>query len=113
MKIKWTVGAVPTGKYRSFQTRDWPSAEYPDGTHCASIVPTLPEDEDYDPKKVKTGNHGPLVLLIADHSKPEWTKVRAKARYASVNEAKAALVKLLEANPHLIPPHYREEQEST
>ena len=26
MKIKWTVSPAPTGPYRSFQTRSWPSA---------------------------------------------------------------------------------------
>ncbi len=45
MKIKWRVYPKPTGPYRSFAKRGWPSAEFEDGSSAA----TLSAEEPYIP----------------------------------------------------------------
>lgn len=98
-KIKWRVQPAPTGRYRSFDRRGWPTAEYEDGSYCASIYC---EDE-YVPARVKTGDHRPLTLMIRDRSTdPQWKRVRASKQFTTLEEAKAALAKILVAHPHLM-----------
>jgi len=99
MKVKWKVDPKETGRYASFFKRNWPSAYYADGQYCAGIVCA----DDYSPHRARTGQHEPLKLTIRDYSKPELTNVTAKARYATLEEAKAALLPILEKHPHLIP----------
>lgn len=103
IKIIWKVGEVPTGKYRSFFTRSWPSASLENGDAIGLIECV----DHYEPSKVQNGSHAELVLKIADRSNPTpetgafvWRK--AKARFKSLNEAKSALVKILEKNPRLL-----------
>jgi hypothetical protein len=97
MKYKWKVSSVPTGRYRSFEKRCWPSAEYADGSFAAEIYC----EDSYEPWRVKCGEHKPLELLVRDFSSQQWKKVRAVNRYATLPEAKAALEKIFEQYPHL------------
>ena len=88
MKIKWRVGSRPTGRYRSFEMRSWPSAEYEDGRYCASILC----DDEYVPKLAKSGNHKPLKLRLAKYSESgSWTPVFSKKEFKTLKEAKEAV----------------------
>lgn len=105
MKIKWFVSAAPTGRYRSFQNRSWPRAEYADGRIAAAIYCKYEGGYacNYTTHYAKNGGHPPLELCIADYSKTPWQWRRAVKRFATLQEAKDALLELLKANPQLSP----------
>ena len=105
MKLKWTVGEVPTGKYRCFEKRGWPWATYPDGNMAAHIYCK----DAYEPRLVKEGKHGPLVVAIADYNvvdvktqgKFVWRKFQPQA--ITLNEAKEFAKGVIEARPEIHP----------
>lgn len=101
LKIKWKVQEAPTGRYRSFFKRGWPVAEYDDGYIAARIECTV----GYHPVIVTSGDHPVLTLYIADYSKKPWKWVTVQRRMKTLQEAKDALVSLLEKYPHLTPFH--------
>ncbi len=103
-KIKWAVDPEPTGRYRSFERRAWPSASYfnfegKEGPTAARITC----DKEYDPRDIKRGEVFELTLRIADHSKSPWVWVRAKKKCATVKECKELLKAILADNPQLMP----------
>ncbi len=101
MKYKWRVQPEPTGRYRSFEKRGWPDAHYCDETEspCADIIC----EEEYVPRDVKSGDHPPLTLRIADHSQKPWKWVRARKQFNTLTEAKEGLKAILKAHQHLMP----------
>lgn len=65
IKLFWKVSEPPTGRYRSFDVRCWPNAYYgKDGKIAAHITC----DDEYRPKNVKSGEHKPLTIFVADWS---------------------------------------------
>lgn len=97
LKIKWVVQPQAVGRYRSFERRGWPVAEYADGTTAGSIRCV----DDYVPRVVKNGNHEPLTLMVADHSQTPFKWMKATKQFTTLREAKAALTAILEKHPHL------------
>jgi len=103
--IKWKASEPPSGRFRSFSTRAWPSAEYANGDPAVSIYST----DEYRPADAKSGQHAPLTVMIADWGlSPEekakrgafvWRKM--KGEFKTLAEAKAAAEKLLAANPQI------------
>lgn len=99
-KIVWRASAVPTGRYRSFERRGWPRADYgKDGPIAAHIFC----EDDYCPRDVKIGNHRELTVWIADHSASPWKWKVARAKCKTLAEAKALVSRILEQNPSLAP----------
>lgn len=90
MKIIWKVGEAPTGSYRSFQRRAWPTGEYEDGRIGFQILC----EDDYIPARVKTGDHAELSLGFMDWTGPTPTWRRLKRRFATLAEAKSAAAEL-------------------
>lgn len=101
MKHKWKVGEAPTGRYRSFEKRSWPSAYYTDAQEsvCAAIYC----DTAYSPSAAKSGQHAELKVCVADHSQVPWKWRTLAQRFTSLEAAKAAVVAILEKHPHFIP----------
>ena len=107
MKIIWKVEPAPTGRYRSFNRRGWPMAHYPmPGDPPAAMVSCADE---YDPKKVRTGDHLPLSLHIAYWEDPatrggraafSWRKVVGS--FNTLAEAKAQAARILDDFPQFI-----------
>jgi hypothetical protein len=93
--LKWKVDEAPTGRYRSFQSRGWPSAEYKDGRPAAAIYC----EDSYEPANARTGKHAPLSVRVADHSVTPWKWRTVKQRFATLQEAKDGITKLLEQFP--------------
>jgi len=89
-KIKWEVAPAPSGQYRSFEERCWPSAEFvmPDGTTYAAV--RLHCEQEYNPGKVKTGNHPPIKIYVAVHSKTSFEWRALKKTFPTLDEAKEA-----------------------
>lgn len=105
-KLKWNVAPKPTGRFRSFEKRSWPMAEYPNGQTCAMIQCT----DEYIPAQVKIGRHAPLTILIADyednnHGSFSWKRVNRKC--ATLEEAKHITACLLTAHPKKMPKEYQ------
>lgn len=99
-KVTWKVSSVPTGKWRSFEKRMWPGADYAGEEPAAS----LDCDDEYTPARAKSGEHGPLTLRIADHSTdPQWKWKKVKKTVATLDEAKKLFNKVLAANPQIAP----------
>ncbi|MCR4319786.1 MAG: hypothetical protein NUV74_05545 [Candidatus Brocadiaceae bacterium] len=99
MKIKWKVSAISTGRWRSFYPRRWPMAQYEDQTPCASIYC----EDGYVPSLVKTENHAPLVMMIADYSITPWKWRKVKITFKTLQEAKDWLSAYLAGNPSTTP----------
>lgn len=102
VKLKWRVEEAPTGPYRSFHKRMWPSADYANGQFAGSIRC----EDGYEPRNVKTGNHKPLTVTINDYSdrkNPSWTVRKLKGTFATLPEAKQALADIIARLPHFKP----------
>lgn len=105
LKLKWTVGAAPTGRYRSFEDRPWPSASYADGDRAAAYISCT---QSYTPALARNpvlhdGTLLELAVLIADYTPTEgggsfkWRKL--KLRFNTLEAAKDAALAFLIANP--------------
>ena len=108
MKYKWKVAEPPTGRYRSFYTRGWPTAYYLNKEQSPAAI-ILCEDE-YIPRNVKTGKHKELTLIVNDYTNPdpknpncEWVRKRAKQKFKTLKEAKEWFAKFIKKNPQICP----------
>jgi hypothetical protein len=110
IKLKWRVREAPTGRYRSFEKRSWPDAEYSNGDPAFCIRCKT----QYIPARVKTGDHLPLKLLVADWSIDrkdgrasfEWR--RFKAEFKTIPEAKKAALEFINKHPEMMPKGVKE-----
>ncbi len=104
-KLKWRVDSPPTGRYRSFDRRGWPTADYPNGDFAASIVCA----DEYIPSKIKSGEHAPLEVWIADWNIPpeergkrgRWVRRKMKGTFPTLKAAQAAAQQLIDQHPEL------------
>jgi len=99
MKLKWKVDPPPTGRYRSFATRNWPSADFEDGRPAAWLSANL----EYAPSL--RGNIVPAELVIriqvTDYSQRnigfEWKTLTKRAN--TLSEAKAIVLEFFTKYP--------------
>lgn len=100
-KLKWRVQEAPTGPYRSFHPRGWPSANYKNERQdmCGDIWC----DDNYTPFRAKSGQHQPLRVRISDYSVIPFKWLTLKARFKTLAEAKTALAAFIEAHPEVMP----------
>lgn len=106
VKLKWRVSAAPTGRFRSFEHRSWPSAEWPNGAPAAS----LHCEDDYTPARGRGEHlHAPLIVYVkayrADGS--GWDNRRLKGRPLTLAAAKELVDKFFDVMPDMRPPDYR------
>lgn len=103
MKIKWKVQEAPTGRYRSFHHRGWPIAEFENGSYAATLYCV----DDYIPRRVKQGDHAPLVITVALHGKTVeghgLITASLKKRAETLIEAKALVAAFYKAHPEHVP----------
>jgi hypothetical protein len=108
MKLVWRVGSVPTGRYRSFDRREWPSAYWSNAEESPAVRITCADE--YTPSRAKAGDHQPLQVYVADFSMPSnketgcgftWRKM--KKDFATLGAAKAAAESLLATTSTLAP----------
>ncbi len=62
MKLTWKVAEKPSGRYRAFQQRGWPTADFKGTDFCAVM---LRSEDDYVPRRVREGDHKPITIYIA------------------------------------------------
>lgn len=97
VKLKWKVDSAPTGRYRSFEKRGFPSADYAGTDKCAV---TIYCEDDYRPSDIKEGKHKELTVKIADYSaEPSFQWRTLKQRFKTLAEAKEAAIKFLSEHP--------------
>lgn len=97
---KWKVDPEPTGPYRSFNKRGWPTAETLDGESIAHI---RCKDE-YRPANLPTANHAPLhVYIRCKNVNPEkngaWSWRKLKGEFKTLVDAKFAVERFFRAHP--------------
>ena len=102
-QIKWEVAKTPTGRYRAFERRNWPSAFYKneEKSPCGDIQCA----DDYNPTSAKSGEHAPLTVRICDYSagSESFTWITLKTKHAKLADAKLALETYIECNPRISP----------
>lgn len=100
-KLVWKNGDKPTGAYRSFAFRSWPTATVGrDGPIFASLGPETHDRSNirksYHPSKAETTV---LIVRIADHrGDGTWKWVQLKGRPVGVTAAKALVDTFIRAN---------------
>jgi len=114
IKLKWKVEPPPTGRYKSFDKRGCPSADYPNG-NCAINIYC---DDPYIPSNVKEGKHSPLTVRIADYSKPSnpetgegFTWRNLVQRFTTLKIAKEIAQTAINKYVSMRPKEYQEYQE--
>ncbi|MCK5641739.1 MAG: hypothetical protein KAJ19_13135 [Gammaproteobacteria bacterium] len=100
-KLKWRVCEVPSGRYRSFTKRGWPSADIDEKTAVG-----LSCEHEYIPERVRKGDHGPITIRVAKHNpEEEWpekggiTWYRLTKTAATLKEAKERAQKFVDKRP--------------
>jgi hypothetical protein len=101
-KIEWKVAEAPTGKYRSFQRRGWPTGTI---NGCAAV--SLYADNDYSKQAAEGGSV--ITVCVADWTVGQTAEGKAKygaftwrtlkARAATLKEAKDLAVRFHAAHP--------------
>ena len=94
VKLIWKVGEKPTGAYRSFQKRGWPTAYWPDGEMTGFIF----SDKSYTPKLAREGQNLNLEVWVKF---PKGPNRRLKARASTLKEAKELLEAFIERNSNV------------
>jgi transcription elongation factor Elf1 len=112
LKLKWKIDPPPTGRFRSFQTRGWPSAHYLDGNPAIHLFC----DEEYSGRTAKA-NGLEIRIQVADWSAPSnketgsgFTWRQMKQRGTSLTDARAKAEAILAAHPEIWP---KEEEPKT
>lgn len=101
MKLKWRVSEKPTGPYRSFHQRGWPSAYLPGDR----IAFHLTCETEYIPTLVREGKHAAIGIRVArwfergGGQTPTFEWMRYSKSAASLDEAKVMCQKFLDAWP--------------
>ena len=98
-KLKWRVAPAPSGMYRSFFKREWPSAEYADGKAAVNLSCA----DDYRPADARSGSHAPLTIHVADYSVSPWRWRTVQKRAATLAEAKLRALAVLEQHSNFVP----------
>jgi len=109
MKLYWKVDPAPTGRFRSFEKRGWPTAYYDKDED--KIAAALYCDAEYVPSIVKSGELFNIQVRIADYSigGGGWEWRTMKTRCKSLDEAKKFVFYVLTGPRKLWAYKYEEE----
>ena len=106
--LKWQTQPAPTGRYKAFDKRGWPHADF-NGTEFTAAA--IYCDDDYRPSNAKLGHHAPLTVRVADYRADgkSWEWRTMKNRPATLDEAKKQAAQFFEKNTHWLPLSLRPE----
>lgn len=105
-KFKWRVDEAPTGPYRSFQARGWPSAVYKNVRQ--DLAGDIQCGDDYTPARAKGGRHAPLQVRVCDHSVHPFKWRSLVGQHVDLATAKAVLASFIAENPQVLPADLRD-----
>lgn len=91
---KWQVSPAPEGRYRSFEKRGFPLAEYQNGATCARIRC----GDSYNPSRHKDATDLDLQVWIAVWGNGTFKWKTLKKRASSIKEAKLLVSDFLNGN---------------
>ncbi len=106
--LKWKNAPAPTGLYRSFHKRSWPSAVDHNGNAAAHLYC----EQSYSPRVAKDSGEFDIIVRIADWTNDnnqrcdqtkgafEWR--RLNCTFKNVVDAKAAAEAFVIANAHFL-----------
>ena len=97
MKLRWEMSSEPTGRYRSFQRRGWPTAFFQDGRYAGHILC----DDDYVPRLIRECKHLPLQLVAQNYVTGK--RYRLREQFATLPQAKIGLLTFLQKHPDFVP----------
>lgn len=108
LKLKWKVSEEPTGRYRSFEKRSWPTAYY--GSENGKPAAFIYCSESYTAQRAKSGECE-LKIVILNHNQDyvkskgltAWVRCTLKKTVKTVAEAKETVYAFLESRPHWWP----------
>jgi len=111
-KLKWKVQPVPTGRWRSFEKRGWPWADFHGTDLCAARIDC---EDSYHPRNASAGLHSPLIVYVAKYNRDrsngqaafDW--MRVKRPFSCIKEAKEAATEVIRKNPWLLPTQLKED----
>lgn len=100
MKIRWKVAEKPTGRYKSFQDRGWPTCEDDKGNPIAMIRHI--NKASYTPHLAEHNDKPDLQLMIAYRADQEtsFTWKGLTGRFRTVKQCKQALTEFIKKYPH-------------
>lgn len=103
LKAKWKVQEAPTGRYRAFYRRGWPQLLTDKGE--GHLLASIKCDTDYVPMWVRDGTHEELTVFLYNYSKGPVHRTChcLKARFARLEEAKAAVDAFYAKHPDWLP----------
>ena len=101
MKLKWHVAEAPTGQYRSFSKRGWPTATFIGPNGQEELAFFLSCVSEYVPKNVKIGHHEPIKIIVLDRRENEksWSQRAFTSRASTLAEAKERCQKFFDDHP--------------
>ena len=99
-RIVWRVGEKPTGPYRSFHYRSWPSASYPDKDGRLVAYLHAGHRVSYHPSEAETTILTVRVMNYKDE-KPEWRQLKIKP--VGVTAAKELVAEFFKQHPDWLP----------
>lgn len=102
---KWKVDPEPTGRFRGFENRRWPSAFYMNERE--NLCGDIQCSDDYSPSRAKSGLHTPLTVRVCDHSVTPYKWRKLKGEFATLDQAKMALEKVMQTYPALMPAEFQ------
>lgn len=90
------MGDKPTGRYRSFHQRGWPTA-----TYKGQMMVFLTCPDEYIPARVKVREHSPITIVVCH--RPQWLdggweRRKLLAKGFSLDEAKQIAEDFFEKN---------------
>lgn len=106
IKLKWKNSDAPTGRFRSFHKRGWPTADIA-GTDIMAVM--LSCEVSYSKAAVDAKSHGEIKVSIADRRKPNdpaagaWVWRTLKERFHDLESAKATATRFVLAHPEFFP----------
>lgn len=95
--FKWQVAEAPTGPYKSFHWRGWPSATStsPEGLYFGiRCLNEWGDQVDYSPRAVREGTHPPLKIWMRNDVARDGKIRTFKKEFATLAEAKDFVSKL-------------------
>ena len=81
---RWIVDPPPTGRYKSFHTRGWPSLIHTESGRCVAFLACR---DPYEPWRLKTNDHAFIHIWLVGNKVPNE---KLDKSYATLALAKAA-----------------------
>lgn len=105
VKLVWKIASAPTGRYRSFEHRAWPTCYY--GSAEGKPAAFLHCDDSYSASCVKLGQHATIKISVLHHNHElagnSWVVLTLSRPALTLAEAKERVARFLATHPEFWP----------